>query len=112
MAAGKYNILIQQGADYIQQLTIKQPDGTAVNLTGCTFRGQVRLDFDDVAPVASFVCSAVDLVNGKFKIALSNTVTAALSFNTAVYDVEIVYPSGVVDRIIQGKAVLSKEATK
>ena len=112
MAAGKYNILIQQGADFIQQLTIKQPDGTPVDLTGCAFSGMSRLEYDDAQPTATFVCTAVDLPNGKFKITLSHTITAALSFDTACYDVEIVYASGIVDRLIQGNAVLSKEATK
>ena len=113
MAAGKYNILIQQGSDYIQKITVKESvSQLAVDITGCTIRGQVRVNIEDTTPAASFVAVLTDPTNGEFQISLSNTVTAALDFETGYYDVEIVYPSGVVDRLLQGKAVLSKEVTR
>jgi len=113
MAAGKYNILIQQGSDYIQKITVKESvSQLPVDITGCTVRGQVRTAVEDASPVASFVTAITDAANGEFTISLSNVVTAALGFDTGVYDVEIVYPSGVVDRLLQGKAVLSKEVTR
>jgi len=113
MAAGKYNILIQQGADYIQPITMRDSlTQVATDLTGCTVRGQVRQRFEDTDALASFVVNYDDLPNGKFTLTISNTVTAALKFDTGVYDVELVYPSGVVDRILQGKVVLSQEVTK
>lgn len=113
MAAGKYNILIQQGSDYIQKITVKESvSQLAVDITGCTIRGQVRVNIEDTTPAASFVAAVTDGPNGEFQISLSNTVTAALDFETGYYDVEIVYPSGVVDRLLQGKAVLSKEVTR
>ena len=113
MAAGKYNILIQQGSDYIQKITVKESvSQLAVDITGCTVRGQVRVNVEDTTPAASFVAAVTDGAAGEFQISLSNTVTAALDFETGYYDVEIVYPSGVVDRLLQGKAVLSKEVTR
>ena len=113
MAAGKYNILIQQGSDYIQKITVKETvSQLPVDITGCTVRGQVRATIEDASPVASFVATVTDAAGGEFQITLSNTVTAALDFDTGVYDVELVYPSGVVDRLLQGKAVLSREVTR
>lgn len=113
MAAGKYNILVQQGADYIQLITVKESTtNVAVDLTGVTVRGMIRVNYDDPTPIATFTMENTDLPNGQFTMKLSNTVTAALTFETAYYDVEIVYPNTVVDRILQGKVVLSKEATK
>lgn len=117
MAAGKYNILIQQGADFIQQLTIYtvNPDGTRgdpQDLTGCTIRGMVRIRFEDTDPIATFVIQETDLANGTFTLTLSNTVTAALDFQTGVYDVEVQYPNTVVDRVLQGTVVFSREVTR
>ena len=43
-------------------------------------------------------------------ISMSATNTAALSFDHAVYDLELVSGS-VVDRIIQGRVKLAKEVT-
>lgn len=113
MAAGKYNILIQQGSDYIQKITVKESvSQLPVDITGCTIRGQVRVNVEDTTPAASFVTALTDPANGEFQISLTNAVTTALDFETGYYDVEIVYPSGVVDRLLQGKAVLSKEVTR
>ena len=41
MAAGKYNITIDQGSDFSIQLTVKE-SGTAKNLTGYNARAQLR----------------------------------------------------------------------
>lgn len=113
MAAGKYNILIQQGSDYIQKIIVKESvSQLPVDITGCTIRGQVRVNIEDASPVATFVTAVTNGPAGEFQISLSNAVTAALDFDTGFYDVELVYPSGVVDRLLQGKAVLSKEVTR
>lgn len=113
MAAGKYNILLQQGADYIQKVTLKDSATQAVvDLTGCTIRGQIRITYSDASPVASFTTSDEDLPNGTFTLRLSSAVTTALDFETGVYDIEVVYPNTIVDRVLQGKVVLSREATR
>ena len=41
MAAGKYNIRIDQGSDFSIQLTVKE-SGSAKNLTGYSARAQLR----------------------------------------------------------------------
>lgn len=113
MAAGKYNILIQQGSDYIQKITVKESvSQLPVNITGCTVRGQIRVSVEDAAPAATFITSIVDGINGVFQISLTHTTTAELDFDTGFYDVEIEYPSGVIDRLLQGKVVLSREVTR
>ena len=113
MAAGRYNIVIQQGSTFERTITIKQQStGLPVDLTGATFRGQVREYVEDTVPLASFLCTDVDLVNGKFKIALTATTTTSLNFDTGVYDVEIQYADTSVDRILQGTVTLSKEVTR
>jgi hypothetical protein len=113
MAAGIYNILIQQGSSYSQQLTIKQPDGTPVDLTGATVRSQVRERYDDASPIVSFTTAIdADPTTGIFTLSLTDAQTAAFSFTKALYDIEIVYSDASVDRILQGNVILSKEVTK
>ena len=41
MAAGKYNITIDQGSDYSLQLTVKE-NAVAKDITGYSVRGQLR----------------------------------------------------------------------
>lgn len=113
MAAGKYNILIQQGADYLQPITIRNSEtGVAINLTGAVITGQVREDYTSATPLASFTVQNTDLANGKFTLTIPASTTTTMSFDTGVYDVEVLYASGQKDRLLQGSVVFSPEVTK
>lgn len=53
-----------------------------------------------------------DEQNGELTMYISATDTAALDFTQGVYDMEIEYANGVVDRILYGNVKLSKEVTR
>jgi len=113
MAAGKYNMLVQQGSTYNQTITLKDPTNTTpINITGCTAAAQIREQYTDVSPSATFLCEINNGVNGQIQISLTAAQTAALTIERGVYDIELTYPNGVKDRILQGNVVISKEATK
>lgn len=113
MAAGKYNILIQQGADYIQPITIRDSTtNVPINLTGAVIAGQVREDYTSTTALVSFTVENTDLPNGKFTLTIPSSATTTLNFQTGVYDVEVLYPSGQKDRLLQGSVVFSPEVTK
>ena len=113
MSAGKYNIEIHQGVDYTQVVTIKtKADGTPIDFTGATIRGQIRETAASTVVIASFTVVNEDLANGTFVLNIPSATTTTLSFTTAVYDVEVQYPNGSVDRLLQGRAVFSPEVTR
>ena len=112
MSAGKHNINIEQGATFKLQLTVSTNDGTPVNLVGYQVRGQVRIQFEDTTPTATFTCVITDAANGKVEVTLSAATTTALSFTKGVYDIELVTPASNVVRLLKGNAILSKEVTK
>lgn len=113
MLAGKYNITIEQGSDFVLQMQVKDSVTKAVvDLSGCTARGMIREKFTDLTPLATFTFTAGDLTQGQFSMSLTHVTTTTLTFAKGVYDIELVYPSGLVDRILQGNAVLSLEVTK
>lgn len=121
MAAGKYNIVIDkktsfnktQGhysgtpsklnpteADLEKDIT----DGVLVpvNLTGCTLVAKMKKRIQDTAVVITFTTNIVDAVNGIWSFSLTNTQTANLAVDSGVYDVLLTYPSGFVDKIMEG----------
>lgn len=112
MAAGKYNMLVQQGATYSQTITLKDNFGVAVNITGCTAAAQIRQQYSDPTPAAQFTCVIPVGTDGVIRISLTPAQTAAITFDRGVYDLELTYPSGVKDRILQGNVVISKEVTR
>lgn len=124
MSAGVHNILIEQGATFQLSLTMRDETGTAINLTGQSFRGWIKESFTDVAAIATFTCTLLDQSDpatvGKVVISLSATITEGLpaqgkgtvrTITKMVYDIESEDGDGVVIRWLQGEANISPEVT-
>jgi hypothetical protein len=114
MTAGIYDFTLEQGATFSRTLTYKIDD-VAVNLTGYTARMKAKRRFDDVSPLINLTTENGGITlggsAGTITLTMSATDTAALSFDTAFYDLELVSGGGVVTRLVRGTIALSKEAT-
>jgi hypothetical protein len=99
------------------------------NLTDYSVRGQIRKNYADAEPTASFVCTITDTAEGKINILLGADETAAFTacknevdttnYESAdrngqyVYDVEIYKGTPeLVYRAIQGIIYVDAEVTK
>jgi hypothetical protein len=120
MIPAEWNFTIYQGATFRRTLTLNESDGvTPVDLTGCTLRMQLREELESATP-------AIELTNtngrltildqttnkGKVRVLVTDEETAALTFDSAVFDMELEYADGTVDRILEGKVTLDKEVTR
>jgi hypothetical protein len=124
MAAGKYSMLIEQGATVDIDIVYKDSNNTVVDLTGYNARMKVRSDYADNSPTTYFSLSSslypdgtgliLGGVSGTINIFISAVSTSAQSFDTAYYDLELVSGSAnpVVTRLLQGTVKLSKEVTR
>lgn len=117
MAAFKVPLKIDQGSTFDKLVTWKAGTNPApVNLTGCTARAQIRADVDSATVLLSMTTEngRIQLggAAGTIRILLSATETAALNFDSAVYDLEIVWPDGRVERKMRGSVVVSREVTR
>ena len=112
MAAGKYNIVIDQGADFALEFTVKE-DGSAFNLTNYSARAQLRERPHDTTKAADFVCTIVSASAGTVKMALTNETTKSLTPKRYYYDLEIFTTNdAAVTRLLQGDALVSPEVSK
>jgi hypothetical protein len=116
MAAGVYNFTIEQGTTVAIDFAYQTAAGVAIPLTNYTARMQARETISSPVAVIDATTSngqlSVDGAGGIVSLALSATVTAALDFRTAAYDLEIVSQAGVVTRLVQGTITLSREVTR
>lgn len=114
MAAGTYNLVIDQGSDFNILLNVTQ-SGAAVDLTGYSARAQLRTArIATGAADASFTCTVVSPATaGQIEMSLSNSVSSALAHGKYFYDLEI-YTSGdgQVTRLLQGEAIVTPEVTR
>ena len=115
MAATTYDILIEQGATFSQLITYKEA-GVAINLTGYTARMQVRATLESATTVVELTTAngriALGGTAGTITLTISATDTAALASGRGVYDLELVSGSGIVTRLLQGVATISRNVTR
>lgn len=113
MGAARYNLTIEQGANYSKTFTYTD---TTVDLTGYSARMQIRESFSSVSTLADLSTTgsglSISVPSRSVTINLAASTTAALSFTSGVYDLEIVSPANTVTRLLEGTVTLSKEVTK
>lgn len=89
---------------------------TPVSLAGYTARMQIRPTAEDTAtPLASLVSPTDIVLDDTLKtitVSISATATAAYTFTTGVYDLELVSGAGVVTKLLSGSVSVLPEVTK
>ena len=115
MAATTYDITIEQGATFSLVITYKDND-TPVSLTGYTARMQVRATLESASTLVELTTAnnriALGGAAGTITLTISATDTAALTSGRGVYDLELVSGSGIVTRLLQGVATISRNVTR
>lgn len=116
----KRKLVIKQGSTFDDIVTWKAgataETATPVNLTGCTARTQFRssINSPDVLLELTTENGGMELggTAGTVRYLISAVATAAITWESAVYDTEIVFADGAVQRKFAGTATLSKEVTR
>lgn len=114
--AATVNLVFEQGADFTHLVGLQNDDGSIFSLTGYTARMQVRPTVASSTILFELTVGngriSVNAVAGQISLIVSSTDTAAMTWRSGVYDLEIVSGGGVVTRIMQGNATLSPEVTR
>lgn len=115
------NLLIRQGATFGPfKLTMQNPNGTPVNLSDTTFRGQIRKTPDALTIEGSFSFVVTDPLAGKVEFEMDAVTTAAIVAgmqatdpeSAYVYDIEYVNEENRVLPLLYGQVQLFREVTK
>lgn len=112
MAAGTYDITIDQGSDFTMGLALTELDAPQ-DLTGYSARAQMRAKVSSTTAAGTFVCTVTDALAGAISVTMSNTATTVLTPGVYFYDLELYTAAdAIVTRILQGKAVVRAEITR
>ena len=128
MPAGKYNLIIEQGATLKLELQYKDSNSNPIDLTGYSGKMQIKPDYaDNTSDIYLTLSSSLQpdgtgirftglsgttpRTSGSIGIIVSAVTSSALTFDTAYYDLEIVSGSETT-RLLQGSVKLSKEVTR
>lgn len=118
MPAAKYDLLIEQGADFSKSIILKNPDGSVKDLTNVQLRLQIReYHFSDEIILQASSQGAtpnllINIPTGTITIKFSNTQTATLAIRKGVYDLEMTTPTSEVIRLMQGSVAIDPEVTR
>lgn len=121
LAAGsKYDLVMVQGATFEKAFEWKDASKIAINLTGYTARLQIRSDTDSSTTLLELTTengriTLNDPTTGVIQLYVSAADTAALTFNTGVYDLELQHTASgrtIVDNIVYGSVSLRKNVTR
>jgi hypothetical protein len=109
---------LERGATFDPLFTYKTTDGTPVNLAGCTARMQIRPEVDSTVVIADLTTENGGITlggtAGTVQLFMSPTDTAAIDarYESACYDIEIVFSPTRVYRVLEGKLKITKEVTR
>ena len=114
MIPGKYNMVCPQGSTFVQELTYSVNDAP-VDLTGYSVAMQVREKHSSATTIVSVSSpsSGIEILGGgMIRVTILASVTADFLPKEYVYDIELTSPSGVVNRILEGKFIVTPEVTR
>lgn len=103
------NLLFHTGTDFAQIFTLAD-DGGALNLTGYTVISKFKKNAGSTTST-SFSTTITDSVNGKIRISLTASQTAALKARRYYYDLYL-HKDGENTRIIEGDVMVKKSVTR
>ena len=116
----KLKFMIYQGATFRKRLRwTNKATGTPLDLTGCKARMQVRAEVESTEVLLELTTENGGITLGGtagiIDFYVGATATAAITWTSGVFDLEIVHPGALPDdvtRLAQGTVSVSPEVTR
>lgn len=107
-----YDLEIYKGQTFTLSLTLRDDNGSVLNLGSNRVSGYLKTKFSDTNKLVDLNATVFDAANGIVTLYIPATGTEALPVNYAFYDVEMFNPiDGAVTKILAGKAQIFPEIT-
>lgn len=105
----RFDLLVEQGADYEATIPVLDEAGQPQTLTGWTAAGQIRAGY-----TAAEILHTLDVTVQATSIVLRipAAVSALWGWRLGRYDLEVTAPGGAVTRLVEGSVVVHPEITR
>lgn len=113
--ATRYDLEIDAGATYTDQVVFRDSAGALVNLTGYTAAMKIRPTKESSTVSLSLTHSAglaLGGAAGTVDITISAAQTTALDSGNFVYDLKVTSAGGVATRLIEGNVTVSADVSR
>jgi hypothetical protein len=105
------DLILTRGDTETLVVTITSDGSTAVDITGRTYRAQIRSTQDSTTIKATFTCTVTGAASGQVTCVLSALSSATLSAGLYFWDLEE-NASGVVSTILAGNVTVLADVTR
>lgn len=105
-----YDLSIYKGDAVKFTVTVKDSNGSAVDLTGYTAKASLKANYSDDSPV-DFVCTISNAAGGVVSVYLSPSTSSSLSLSDYIWDFQLTEPSGDVRTYLTGDVQVTPEVT-
>ena len=107
------NLTIDQGATFNSDVTVKDSNNNAFDLTGYTASAKMAKGFQSTKTRTTITCTvAADATTGVITLSLTADQTSSLDDGRYVYDVEIALNDSTVEKVHYGIITVHPQATK
>ena len=110
ISPGTYNMTIQRRSDHNIQVTFKDSDNNAINLTGFTVEAQVWEE-NRLYKYADWTITYTNRSGGIIDMSLTDVQTETFAPNLLKYDVLLTNPTGLKEYYLEGDITMSEGYT-
>jgi hypothetical protein len=110
MSAININLALEQGTDYEVDFTIRNDNGTPLNLTGYASSSYVKKNYTSTT-LYPFTVNFIDRIAGEISLGMGKSITSQIFEGRYVYDVTLTSPNNITTRVIQGNILVSPGVT-
>ena len=110
MATLNANYEVEQGADFIQDIDLRDLNGNPLDLTGYSAASKIR-KFPTSEKYNIITVIFRDRVKGAIRLFLSKDITVALTSGRNYYDLMLTRPDGIVEKALEGSIIVNTSFT-
>lgn len=109
MTAGRADIVVEQGSDFLKIIDVNLSSGTPVDLTDFTFLCAMRQTPEDTLPILTFTCTQDNVVSNRLSVSALAADTADIPDTVSTvcfWDLQMVSPdmTPINTRLLEGIA--------
>lgn len=106
-------LTLDQGTTFTSTLDLAEDDGTPINITGKTFKCNLKKSYYSSKTVANLNITVISAVNGNIKITLDSANTANIKPGRYLYDLKMTTTAtGEVSRVLEGIITVTPQVSK
>lgn len=104
-------LTIDQGSTFQASVNLANDDETPIDVTGYTFKSQIRKSYYSTTSTANLNVTVVEAVNGKLVLSLPSDQTANIKAGRYLYDLKMT-SGNTITRVIEGIITVTPQVSK